>query len=83
MLTTAGLDFTPLPATILTFSSSKLSQTISVDIKVDNQNEVGEYFEIVIVNATIRDASGTEVNLSEEELTRLRVVSARILDRKL
>ena len=74
----------PLTATVLTFSSSQLSQTFSVDIKEDHENEAGEYFEIVMVNATIRDASGTEVSLSQEERSRMTIDPARvlILDRK-
>ena len=50
-----------------------------MDIKDDDENESEEFFEIVIVNATIRYPSGTEVNLSEEQRRRLSIDPERIL----
>ena len=66
----AGVDY-ELPSTVLEFSNSVVSNNISIGIMADNLNEIEEYFDVVIANVSIRNASGAEIHLSDEERSRI------------
>ena len=74
----AGVDYSPLSTTILAFDSSMSSRSIPVDIMVDQSDEIGENFDVIITDdVSIRDATGTEIHLSDEERSRILITEDR------
>ena len=66
----AGVDY-DVPPNVLEFSSSVVSNNISIGIMADNLNEIEEYFDVVIADVFIKNASGAEIHLSDEERSRI------------